>query len=447
MTVHRSESYNMVNYHTTSRSGVLPISQVVEHLVILGLLSSIVLPSVEFMSLGVRFTTFIAPILLIMVVYRASVLSKFNMHKSTLFLALLGLMVFLSSVVSYIFLNVFFSIGDFLESVKYIQFIPYLLALPLITCGGVFIKFHYYMLVSVIIFLIVGFSQIFQINPLVHILGSLYSGETHLQTMLDGGRIFITGSDANIGASIAFFLLLYLVIVSFEVGKKIYMFLALPMVFLLLMTQSRTALLGAVLAMVAYALIVKKMNIVFKIVILLIIFAAFYYLVLSLNLEYLILGYQTLMTGENESVNVRIENIVFACDRFRESLLFGWGPAKSIHETVIDSEYALIIQRYGLLGVTLFTSLMIYLFKVSSSSMKGNSQYRFSGIILFLYIVYSFVLMATNNVFSGYQLMSILILLLILCLKSQSIIYNPKLSRQQKSKRHRRTILGHVIKR
>lgn len=447
MTVHRSESYNMVNYHTTSRSGVLPISQVVEHLVILGLLSSIVLPSVEFMGLGVRFATCISPILLIMVVYRTSVLSKLYMHKSILILVLLGLMVFLSSVVSYIALNVPFSISDFLESVKYIQFIPYLLALPLITCGGVFIKFHYYMSVSIILILIVGFSQIFRINPLVHILGSLYSEKGHLQAMLDGGRIFITGSDPNIGASIAFFFLLYLVIVAFEEKKKLYMFLALPMVFLMMMTQSRTALLGLAVAVVAYALIVKKMNIVLKIVILLITFTAFYYLILSLNLEYLTVGYQSFMSGENESVNVRIENIVLAYDRFRESLLFGWGPAKSIHETVIDSEYALIIQRYGLLGVTLFTSLMIYLFKVSSSSMKGNSQYRFSGIILFLYIVYSFVLMATNNVFSGYQLMSILILLLILCLKSQSIIYNPKLSRQQKIKRHRRTILGHVIKR
>ena len=100
MTVHRSESYNMVNYHTTSRSGVLPISQVVEHLVILGLLSSIVLPSVEFMGLGVRFATCISPILLIMVVYRTSVLSKLYMHKSILILLLLGLMVFLSYVVS-----------------------------------------------------------------------------------------------------------------------------------------------------------------------------------------------------------------------------------------------------------------------------------------------------------------------------------------------------------
>lgn len=441
------ESCNIINPITHPRHGVLTVNQVVEHLVLFGLLSSLVLPPVEVMGLGVRFTTFTSSILLIMVVYRTSVLSKFYMHKSTLFLVLLGLMVFLSSVVSYIVLNVSFSIRDFLESVKYIQFVPYLLALPLITCGGFFIKFRYYMLVSIIIFLIVGFSQIFRINPLVHMLGSLYSEKVHLQTMLDGGRIFITGSDANVGASIAFFFLLYLVIVSFKEKKKLYMLLALPMVFLMMMTQSRTALLGAALAMVAYVFIVEKMNIVLKIVILLITFAVFYYLILSLNLEYVILGYQSFMSGENESVNVRIENIVLACDRFRKSLLFGWGPAKSIHETVIDSEYALIIQRYGLLGVTLFTSLMIYLFKVSSSSMKGNSQYRFSGIILFLYIVYSFVLMATNNVFSGYQLMSILMLLLVLCLKSQSIIYNPKLSRQQKIKRHRRTILGHVIKR
>ncbi len=395
----------------------LTISRILEHLVLLGLFSNIILPPIRLGSYSFYLTTVIATVIFVIFFFHGMNFSKFSMHKSTLFLILLGIMVFFSSMNSYIALQVPFKIGDFIESVKYIQFIPYFLTLPLITKKGIFSKFHYYILLSVIAFLIVGLIQAFQIDPLCSIIGSLYSKAPHLGHMLSGGRIFITGSDPNVGASIATFFIFYTGVIFLKEKKYSYIIMALILFFLLLMTQSRTALIGFILSLLTYSLTISNHNLFIKSIVLMIVFTMIYLIVLELNLRYIIDGYQLALSGESTSLNVRLENIELAYGRFKESLLFGWGPAKAIHETIIDSEYALIIERYGLVGIFLFASFIFYLLRNALASIKKNASFSFSGQILFLYLISTITLMATNNLFSGYQLMSILILLSILSSK------------------------------
>jgi hypothetical protein len=408
----------MQKYH-----GVITLRSVIEHLVILGLLSSLIFPPIPLLNIKVYLTTLIAPILLLLVIFYNMTMLKFIMHNSTIFLVAFGFMVFVSSLISYASLSVNFNIGDFIESIKYIQFIPYLLALPFILDKSLFPKFRYYMIISMIVFFAVGLVQLFQIDQLVSLVGSLYSGTPHLEEMLSGGRLFITGSDPNVGGSIAVFFMFYIGIVFLENKNIFYLVLTLLMMFFLLMTQSRTALIGVAFALICYSLVVSKYNFILKLIILMIIFTAIYLIILQLNLKYITLGFQLAMSGENNSINDRIGFVNLAFKRFGESIIFGWGPAKSIHETTIDSEYALILQRYGLFGIVIFASFMIYLLKASFEAIKKNTPHSFMGKILSLYLFYSVVLMITNNLFSGYQLMSIPILLLILCLKNQKRKY------------------------
>jgi hypothetical protein len=120
------------------------------------------------------------------------------------------------------------------------------------------------------------------------------------------------------------------------------------------------------------------------------------------------------LEGKSNSLNVRFENIYLAAQRFMESPIFGIGPAKSSFDTTIDSEYALIIQRYGLIGIFIFSAYIIYLVKLSLRNLSSHW-----GVCLFVFVLMSILVMITNNIFSGYQLMSLIILLNIACILNE----------------------------
>jgi len=134
------------------------------------------------------------------------------------------------------------------------------------------------------------------------------------------------------------------------------------------------------------------------------------YLFQLLNLEYIVIGIETALEGKNNSFNVRIENILQAYERFTQAPLFGWGPAKMIHSTIIDSELALIMQRYGILGFISFGLFYVYLYRRAFILRRYKNLFADLTIVMGLIFM---VVMFTNNVFSGYQLMSIFILLII----------------------------------
>ena len=120
-----------------------------------------------------------------------------------------------------------------------------------------------------------------------------------------------------------------------------------------------------------------------------------------------------LVDGENSSVSVRLDNALSALQRFRQSPITGMGVAKSEFSTIIDSEYALILQRYGLIGIVVFGSYIFYLIKLG---VRNRSSHW--GVALLSFSAFCMIFMLTNNVFSGYQLMSLVILLNIACILS-----------------------------
>ncbi|MBK8453864.1 MAG: O-antigen ligase family protein [Thiofilum sp.] len=301
--------------------------------------------------------------------------------------------------------------GDIIESIKYLQFVPYMMAITFIGIASLS-HLHKLLFWSAILVLLIGYIQVLNIPFLAEWLLKKYLGadSSHLASALAGYRITITGSDPNIGAVIASFFSIYFTTLFLKEKTYKYLIFALLFSFLILSTQSRT-ILGAFLSTFSfYFLFFYKLNFIIKIILLTLLITSIIFLVFSLELQYIYLGAQLTSEGENESLNIRLDNFSLAIERFYESPLFGMGPAKSEFSTVIDSEYALIIQRYGILGIFLFGFYIIYLLRLAMRNI--SSQW---GITLFIFIIFSCVTMTTNNIFSGYQLMSIIVLLNITC--------------------------------
>lgn len=378
--------------------------------IILGLLSPVALPPIPVAGFSFYLVTPIAFIVFILIFF--CFLKKPVLHLSSVLPFFLGLMVIISAVVSWALGFSSPHRGDIMESIKYFQFVPYLLALPFIRSEK-FLKYMQYSLISSSVWvLFVGFVQYFQLSGILDFILNLYLGpdSAHMNNVLSGKRITVTGSDPNIGAVLSFFYASFYFSLFLERKKTLFVLLFLCFVFLALMTQSRTALLAFLFAFFLWFVLFSKVNVVFKVILCALSLAGLVKIILMMDLQYLILGYQYTLAGENESFNVRLDNMRLAYERFSLFPLLGLGPAKSEFTTIIDSEYALIAQRYGLLGFFLFFSILFYFFLLAKKNIANCW-----GVILFMFTCMSVIVMVTNNIFSGYQLMSILILLNIAC--------------------------------
>ena len=66
--------------------------------------------------------------------------------------------------------------------------------------------------------------------------------------------------------------------------------------------------------------------------------------------DYLVIGFSTFSEGKNTSMLLRYQQWAEAFNLFLKSPIIGWGPAKEIHTTIVDSEHLLLLRRYGILG-------------------------------------------------------------------------------------------------
>ena len=175
----------------------------------------------------------------------------------------------------------------------------------------------------------------------------------------------------------------------------------------ILSTQSRTALIASIVSMLV-VLLLSKISYLNKIITC----SAFSFLFLSvlyfIDIDYVVAGFDLLLTGDNESANIRIDNLNQGLLLFYDSPYFGYGPAKNELSSVIDSEYVLILQRYGVVGVFIFSYFILSLLYYGYKARKCSS-----GRILLSYTIFTLFFMTTNNAYSGYQLMSISIFLIL----------------------------------
>jgi O-antigen ligase len=119
-------------------------------------------------------------------------------------------------------------------------------------------------------------------------------------------------------------------------------------------------------------------------------------------------GIFQMLNGTNASLLARFDMWGDAMDLFSRSPVFGWGPAKTSHPTVVDGEYFLLLRRYGVVGALVITFAML------SMPFFGNrkpvrKEYGKDMEILhntvIHYTIVVFFTMITNVVFSGYQIL------------------------------------------
>lgn len=398
-------------------------------LLIFLLLSDIFFPQIIIFGIGLTLSLLASP--LVMFFYIAHRKLNFAPWWALSIVLLLGLMVFVSSLFSYTFLGVPFHSGDIIESVKYLKFVPYLLALSVVKYELYFDSFIRIINISSIYIIFVGLLQVYNPAGVGLLLANIYADANQAAGVVaDVSRIVLTGSDPNVAAVIAFFYLITHLFFYKKNRKTFHIAAAVSFVMLFLFTQSRTALLACVFSVFAYTLFFSNVKMVIKFLILVIMVGVVEVILKILEggaFEYLSVGFALLAIGENNSVNVRIENIEQAINLFGQSPVFGWGPAKAIHPTVIDSEYALIIGRYGLLGVVLFGSYSILIILKSKYIMRESRVLEHSPMpaIAIVFILFCLVVMLANNIYSGYQLFSILIVLAV-SLRSLEVNLNSK---------------------
>lgn len=63
-----------------------------------------------------------------------------------------------------------------------------------------------------------------------------------------------------------------------------------------------------------------------------------------------------------------------AWDLYKQSPIFGWGPAKSLMTGVVDNEYLLIARRYGLVGLIIYLGFYLSIFRL----IRNNTSPAFS---------------------------------------------------------------------
>lgn len=394
-------------------------SSIIKHLTIIGLLGSTFIPRFR-IGIDLYIVTIIPFVL--MVVLFGSKTAKLNINKYLGIYSILLLSMLISIFHSYIFLNVPPIYRDFMEWLKYLQFLPYFLAISYLNYDSFTVTLEKYILAISVYVIIVSILEYTDVLNLGQWIGAIYTpvDGTHFPLMFSAqNRLVGTGADPNIGAMILSFLFLNNLRIYIRNRKGLTLVISIILILCVLLTQSRTVLIGLIISGFIALFTLSRFNILYKLLIILGLFFIVYTILYSFNFEYITIGIETALEGKNQSVNLRIENYLVAFERFDESPFLGIGPAKAITSSVIDSEYALIIQRYGLMGSIVFVILFLMLFKDLLKLSKINREMIYN----FVFILLCAIFMFTNNVLAGYQLGGLFVLIILLIVLYKNKIY------------------------
>ncbi|MFZ9848366.1 MAG: O-antigen ligase family protein [Flavobacteriales bacterium] len=123
---------------------------------------------------------------------------------------------------------------------------------------------------------------------------------------------------------------------------------------------------------------------------------------------------------ESNSAKGRLEMWSIIWEKVKEKPLLGYAPDKEFfysNEYYPESEYFLILYRYGFLGLFVFIAILLYSLKVSSPSfaLKGD-------VVMFCCCIVFAVSSLTNTPFSDQNLILILALSIAIFFNNQSIV-------------------------
>lgn len=369
----------------------------VNYLFLFGLVSNLIFPRVSIGSFQLYLSVWLSPFFFTM--WLVIILKDKNyvlISKKINYILLILLSMFLSYGYASIFLiNIQTRLGPLIdELLRYIPMIPFFLLFNRLNITENEIK--KVMLVSFLIIITVCLLQVMGVEKAV----SLYANSSHVEIALSGFRVVLTGSDPNVGATIASFFMMYFLSGFFKNRSFLDLFLSFIALAMILLTQGRTTIIGTSIVVVVYTLFLFKVKIIYKIIVSAILFFGVFYLQGLFDLPYLFSGLESLESGSNNSVNIRLSNAEYALDNFFLSPLFGWGGSLEKVGLVknIDSEVFLILQRYGLFGVAVISFIVLKILKVGYVHRSKRL-----GVFIILSMTSLLFNMTTGSVFYGMQ--------------------------------------------
>ncbi|GAB7388784.1 hypothetical protein BSNK01_26220 [Bacillaceae bacterium] len=375
------------------------------YMLILVLFGSYLSPEFEILNLSIRISDIIIlTVLPLLFLLKPKIpLTCFSILYLTFFISMI-----FSTLYGYAFLNVPPSVRDLNELLR--MFLPFILIITVYISNleRLIELMNRFFLIGSFFIITVAFLQYFSPTGLGYIVASWYGGEHHLQNLLmsSNKRIFVTGSDPNVGAAIISVFLFYNLL-SLLIYRRVINFIAFSILgIIILLTASRTTLVGVGLSLILMVFLIKEIKVSTKIIALFTFFLICFFIIPKI--EYITLGFIYALEGKNQSLLVRFENFYYSIELFRQSVVFGWGPAKSIHPTIVDGEYFLLLRRYGLFGFMLFIFLLLYILLFTRKYVKkyhiiDKNIFLFGNLTILSVIVF-LIIMLTNNFISGYQL-------------------------------------------
>ena len=347
----------------------------------------------------------------------------YNNRIFTIFILSL-LSIIISTLYGYFYLAVPTNIRDVNEIIRLSK--PLLFILLILQADSCYImkKFEKLMSVFSVLIITIAFIQYFNPAGLGRGIASLYASENHVNALVGHSkRIVITGSDPNIGAAIVMLFWLFNLFSGIIKKNNSKIFITLLLTIVIMMTSSRTSFLALICIIIIFLFMSKGITFTFKLIIVAII--GFIIFMLYKYFQYISVGFELMMSGENTSMLVRFEKWKEAMVLFRQSPFFGWGPGKSSMETIVDGEYVLLLRRYGIIG-TFFILLFIFCMPIIKKE-KKNNKYMYSKNVLIIdnvlkyYLIGIMFIMITNSFFTSYQLLLPYVFLCMVLYKEKNI--------------------------
>jgi len=291
--------------------------------------------------------------------------------------------------------------------------------------------FQRYCTVALVVFLLsalFGFAQylnLFNINASV----SPYYAPTQMRGLLVHGRITgTTGNPNQFGALMVFAATLALSLALFSEKRKVRTFswCCIPAfclaVFLTLSRSSVIILVGAfsLVLLMRYPVKIKTfMNNSWKLLTIFLVLALFGIVLVSLAPDKFVARIDTLRSFTSQaSWQVRLLKWSKNLEIWKESMIFGWGPGKAGMTTIVDSEWVLLLRRYGIIGLSIFflwfTSAYRYLGKMRRRFLRFRCNPTFVGLTVVLqamFLAYA-IFMIPAGVYHDLQSMPIVFLFL-----------------------------------
>lgn len=261
------------------------------------------------------------------------------------------------------FLGVPTSLNDYFEVLKVIKFfIAVFIVSRLNLTNDDIYKLLYVIIFSFILSAVIGLMQFYGILGFERITAPYYAMDRIYDIHNRMMGTFFNPNTYGTALTIGVVVVLALSFYEKNYRKKTGLIaIAVILSFTIALTQSRTAVVVLFMAIILLTALnfIKKQFTVKHLLIIIGVFTVLMLVIVSLLADQILTRFMTLgEIGEDMSFQMRLLAWYLNLTIFSESMVFGWGPAKLIHTTIVDSEYILILRRYGIVGFSIY--ILVY---------------------------------------------------------------------------------------